>query len=368
MRRSIISKKVRISLTRMKSLIEGHYRGDLKDEIEEFTLFYNHCTNFVTMSDFILRRQSLFLLFTEILNLSLAHRAPQQIIYEILDIDKIGLSSFLVSVPYFRGNYKMSLFSCHQPQTITSPLDEVLKDGATLFPIEIACKLHLSGDVIILLLQHGKSKISQQKYYIDRHSKINLLHHAVISALCRYRNQNNEPMTLDCIDEWIKNPFDSSYKTIDEEKVEEEEVKPLYKSSFTVSLPEYETFEEYCRLIKVLCRLCPSLIDRQDANGYSPLNIVRRIRAKTTKMEKEADMPLRPDDKIYCNRVDCVYSILKNYRQQNTKAVIDFDLRSEYAQCGKSTGWTLRELFDDSLYDKLSESKAFVHQPAKEFI
>ena len=387
---------------------EGRKWQEVKSRLEELdSLYHQWKEKNVTMKTNKSRRwrQEITKNLSVILNLSLVFNSPYEIIKRILMIDP-EISSMLVLIPYSPdhivttatrrslnngGSFLRRSGSCRA----ASPNPPDTSDIASMIPIQIACKKG-RPDVIRRLLLNDKAKMT---YRHKDSNERNLLHYATVCAICRYRNQQNEPVLLDfeatatsthIIDGNIQGSQSTEtaehvLKKHQEQGQEDEETSinqlleerdtstRIEKKSVCTpiikipSLPSCTSFQEYVNLIKLLCKHSPILLKLRDNDNYSALEIARILRSKIKEKMKHT-LFLDKDDKTYCKRVDYVYKILKHAYQRYKCLVASIeadDLQSEYAQCGESTGWTLNELLEEYTLTSSQEKNTFVYLPRK---
>ncbi len=363
------------SLLDMKAQVEARQWTELQQEIKSFKLIYDNYYQSVFMNEFITHRKKLLLHVSYILHKSLIYHAPAAVIKAILNIDIKGLSTLLVLMPFKPQKKRRSLFGARQgrphklhfwrrfalhPSTDHKKCDDAPhlieeKDDSEeiiamkdLLPIEIAFRQHLSPEIIRLLLEHDKLKFTHS-ITVDNNNKTNILQYLINCALCRCRNQNNEPvlLVLDYGEEvWINKPENSTQKD---------------RPPFTPEWISDKHFREYAYLVKYICKNNPNLIRLQDIHCYSSMDTVRAVRASLKRTQIKSS---KVDDtfKSYCRRVECVYKILKIFDKNLVQSIVDD--HSENAQCGGSTGYTLDELFQECSSIP-PEVKSFVFRSSK---
>lgn len=375
-------KQMRRSLIDMKAQVLARDWMELQNEIKSFKVIYGNYYHSVFMNEFISHRKKLLLYVSYILHKSLIYRAPVAVIKAILNIHVKGLSVILVLLPFEPQNNRRSFFGPRQgpPHKLhfwcrfaLHPSTDYKKNDAShlieeqedseeiiamkgMLPIEIACRQHLSPEIIRLLLEHDQVKFTHSITVRSSNTKKNILHYLITCALCRYRNQNNEPVLLDYGEEvWINKPS----RDIGGEDSTQKDRPP-----FTPEWISDRSFREYAYLVKYLCKTYPNLIRLQDIHGSNSMDTVRAVRARLKRTQIDSSK-VDNDFKNYCRRVECIYKLLKVCDKNLEEKVVDD--RSENAQCGESTGYTLDELFQECSSIP-PEVQSFVLRSTKGFV
>ncbi len=306
-----------------------------------------------------------------ILNLALVSDPPYGVIKSILNIEPI-LSPSLVSMPDVFGN----------------------------LPLHIACKLGLQVDIIRLLLKYDNTKTTFRS--IDSHNYRTVLHYVTLSALFNHSSSGaqrgeeqeegggtvGEKETLTHSTNASsscggarnlsrRRPSQSPPKlAVDEELqcnndglTEVDFENFLVEENFLPRAQSHEKYVKYVHLIKFLCKDAPQLVCFRDIRGVTALSIAKLARSKVKKIRMKGSLLTSDEDKLYYKKVNHVYKILKKTHEMVSKkqiVVLDDDLRSDCAQCGTSTAWSL-QLLEEGLITRTEKFSSFIH-PKKEIV
>ena len=290
---------------------------------------------------FLLRNERMKMNLSTALNLSLASNPPYEIVKSILEIEP-ELSSILVLMPDIVGD----------------------------FPIQIACKTCLRANVLKLLLQLDKNKTTF--FLVDSNNR-NPLYYATYDALCRYRNLDDEPV----LDFNYKvsarhHAFPQQHQGVQQQH-HHDETKD--NSLLTPGIPSKKSYQESINLIKYICAHAPtSIYLNNSVAGVNAINLARSVKSKTKRIRHQ--LLRNKEGKLYCKRVVYVYKILRSvskrvkiatsYYKSRSGDDDDDDQRSECAQCGSSTAWSIQLLEENIITN--AEAVTFVYQSRKEII